>query len=541
MVKSRVILWIFFAVSCFLISCSSTMDIKREVTIPKDVYDVKAEEPVVKEPLMPDFVPSSEDVSPLKTRSVDVDARNTPLRDVLYVIAEATGLNLVMEKGVVPETPVTMTLRDVSAEDALNTIFSSVDYFYTITNNMLVVKALDTKIFELGRPAVINTYNVNIGGDIIGGALANATPTGTGGTSGSSNSSNSGNLTGSITQSSKNDAVAFGFWDAIERSLAVILGIPAAQTVAAPAVAAPVVPGQPEPQAPSRQTFTINRMTGTIIVTASKQNLDRVERYLNAIKQIINKQVLIEAKIIEVQLSNGLQYGIDWTQAVKNLKGVGPLSFGPQGFASSAVGSSSPSFNFNVTSSNFTALLKALQLQGEVRTLSNPRVNIMNGQTALLSVGTSTAFISNVTTTNNGSTTAPLLTTSGTTSSVLSGISIGLVPFINENGEVLLTITPIVSNLVTLTPATLGSQGGGTNTISLPTVDLREMSTTVKVRDGQMVIIGGLISKSESLQDNKVPGLGDLPVAGSLLFTSRNKAESKTELVVVLQPTIISK
>jgi MSHA type pilus biogenesis protein MshL len=530
-----------FSVSGLLIACSSTMDIKREVVIPKDVYNVKSEEPFVKEPPVPEFVPSIEDVSPLKTRVVDVVARNTALRDVLYVVAEATGLNLVMEKGVAPETPVTMTLRNVSAEDALNTIFSSVDYFYTITNNMLVVKAVDTKIFELGRPSVINTYAVDVGGDIIGSALASL-PSGSGssGSSGSSSSSgSSATLKGSITQSSRNDAAAFGFWEAVERSLSVILGAPVAQTGAAPAAAAPAAEGQPGATAPARQNFTINRMTGTIIVTASKQNLERVEQYLSAIKRVINRQVLIEAKIIEVQLTDGLQYGIDWTQAVKNLKGVGPLSVGPQGF-SSVVSSSSPAFNFNIASSNFSALLKALQQQGEIRTLSNPRVSIMNGQTSLLSVGRSQTFISNVATTTTVSTTTPLTTFTIGTSSVLSGVIIGIVPFVNDNGEISLTITPIISNLVQLTNTSVGQSGNQTQ-ISLPTVDLRELSTTVKVGDGQMVVIGGLISKSESLQDNKVPGLGDVPVAGSLLFTSRNKSESRDELVVVLQPTIISK
>jgi MSHA type pilus biogenesis protein MshL len=536
MAQSRIVFCSLSSVFCLLLSCSS-LDIKREVVIPKDVYDVKAEESIVKEPAMPDFVPASEDVSPLKTRVVDVVARNTALRDVLYVIAESTGLNLVMEKGVVPETPVTMTLRNVSAEDALNTIFSSVDYFYTITNNMLVVKAQDTKIYELGRPAVIHTYSVDVGGDIIGSALAGATTTGS---SSSSSSSGAGSLKGSITQSSKNDTTAFGFWDAIEKSLTVILGGQPAPAAAAPAA---TTQGQPQPQpqatAPPQQNFTVNRMTGTIIVTASKQNLERVEQYLNAIKKVINRQVLIEAKIIEVQLSDGLKYGIDWTQAVKNLKGVGPLSLGPQSF-SSAVSSALPAFNLNITGSNFNALIKALQQQGEVRTLSNPRVNIMNGQTSLLSVGRSQTFISNVATSTPTNVASPVTTFTVGTSSVLSGIILGIVPFINDNGEISLTITPIISNLVQLTNTSVGQTGNQTQ-ISLPTVDLRELSTTVKVRDGQMVIIGGLISKNESMQDSKVPGLGDAPVAGKLLFTSRDKTESRSELVVILQPVIISK
>ncbi len=103
---------------------------------------------------------------------------------------------------------------------------------------------------------------------------------------------------------------------------------------------------------------------------------------------------------------------------------------------------------------------------------------------------------------------------------MLSGIIIGIVPFINENGEISLTITPIISNLVQLQNTNVGPSGNQTQ-ITLPTIDLRELSTTVKVRDGQMVIIGGLISKSENLQDNKVPGIGDAPVLGTAVYQSQ--------------------
>ncbi|MBF0505613.1 MAG: pilus (MSHA type) biogenesis protein MshL [Nitrospirae bacterium] len=514
--------------------------------IPKEVYEVKGEEPVVKEQAIPDFVPATEDVSPLKTRMIDVVARNTPLSDVLRVIADATGLNLAMEKGVVTETPVSMTLRNVSAEDALSSIFSSVDYFYTIKNNMLVVKAVETKTYEIGNPSVIQTYSVDVGGDILGSALAASSSSGGSGSSGASGSTGasgssggSSSLKGSITQNAKNDPTAFGFWAAIEKSLASILG----QAAAASNVAAPVpVQGQPQPQgtAEPMQSFTVNRMTGTIIVTASKRNLERIEQYINAIKRVINRQVLVEAKIIEVQLTDGMQFGIDWSQALNQWKGVfkAPTTIGTSGFAS-VVPAGSAVFSASIAG-NFTALMNILQQQGEVRTLSNPRVNIMNGQTALLSVGRSVTFISNVnTTTTVAAGSAPITTFTVGTSSVLSGMIIGIVPFINEDGEISMTITPIVSNLVQLQNTSVGPSGNQTQ-ITLPTIDLRELSTTVKVRDGQMVIIGGLISKTENVQDNKVPGIADAPIIGTL-FTSHNKSESRSELVVVLQPVIVSK
>lgn len=510
---------ILFSVFCalFIISCSST-DIKREIQIPEEVREIRTDRPAPSEPKIPEYVPVTEDISPIKTRIVDIVARNTPLRDVLHVIAEATGLNLVMEKGVAGETPVTLTLKNVSAEDALNTIFTSVDYFYAVKDNMLIVKTVDTRIFELGHPAIVQTYNVDVGGDILGGATGSLTAGGTttGGTA---------TIKGNITQSSKSDATAFNFWDAIEKSIASILGVTPTAT-----------PGQ---SVQIQQSFTINRLTGTIFVTAAKKNLERVEQYINTIKRVISRQVLVEAKIIEVQLSEGLKYGIDWSFVNRTL-GDGQINIATSGF-SSVVPLTSPNINMGITrGASFSTLLQALKQQGEVRTLSNPRVNIMNGQTALLSVGRNVSFISRVettTTTTAGAT--PTTTFTVQTSNILSGIIIGIVPYINDNGEISLTITPIISDLIQLQDKTIGS--GGTQTqISLPTVDLRELSTTVKVRDGQMIIIGGLISKRENLQDNKVPGLGDIPLLGEV-FKSRDKAESRSELVVVLQPVLISR
>ena len=123
---------------------------------------------------IPEFTPITEDISPLKVRIVDIVARNTPLRDVLHVVAEATSLNLIMDKWVNPETPITLTLKNISADEALNIIFSSVDYFYAVKDNILFVKAVDSRIFELGHPAIIQNYTVDVGGDILGGGRSQA-------------------------------------------------------------------------------------------------------------------------------------------------------------------------------------------------------------------------------------------------------------------------------------------------------------------------------------------------------------------------------
>lgn len=440
-------------------------------------------------------------ISALKSKMISISARNSPLRDVIYTVAETTSLNVIMEKGVNPETPVTISLKDMSAGEVLETVLSSVDYFYTIDGNMISIKLLDTKIFEFGQPSVIQEYSVEVGGDMLGGAKA--------GSSG---------VSGAIVQKVQSDKDSFKFWDSTEKTLAAILG-----------------KGASEGAAPS---FSVNRMTGTIVVTATKKDLARVEQYLKVVKKILKRQVLVEARILEVQLSDSLKYGIDWSFLGGDWNGVGSVQFGTTGFTNTL--NNLPNFNFTLTGGDLTALLKALQQQGNVNVLSNPRVNIMNGQTAYLSVGRKVDYISKVETTSTGSATSvPTVTFTVETSSVLSGLVFGIVPYINarEDGEISMTISPIISDLVRLDTKSIGTGGTNAVEISLPTIDLRELSTTVQVRDGQMVVIGGLIQNKDSVRDNKVPVLSSIPLLGPL-FTNRDKVVEKTELIIILKPVV---
>ncbi|RJQ56987.1 MAG: pilus (MSHA type) biogenesis protein MshL [Nitrospiraceae bacterium] len=509
-----------FAVCCLLAfnSCSSAQP-KKEIKEAPDFIAQQMETsstrqtaaaPKAPEPVIPEFAPAKEADSPLQTRTVSVSARNTPLRDVLFIIAETANLNLVMERGVDAELPVTMTLKNMSVGDALSLVLDSSDYFYSVKENILTVKAVETEIFEIGHPNVIQEYRIKTGGDILSG------------TSSVSSGAAGNAVSGDVTIQSASDPVSFNFWDSLEKSLDTLLKTQGA-----------------EQSRKVQPVFTVNRMAGAVMVTASKKDLQKVTGYITNLKKVLNRQVLVEARIVEVQLSEGLKYGIDWN-TVNKWFGVGKTSFGTEVFAD-IVDSGGPHFQFTVTENdNFSLLLRALQEQGDVRTLSNPRVNIMNGQTALLSVGRNTSFISRVetVTTSGGDATLASTTFTVETNSVLSGVIFGIAPFINGNGEITLTITPIVSNLVSLEEKSIGS---GTNAVDirLPTVDLREMTTVVKVLDGQIVIIGGLIDEKERLNEDKVPFLGKIPILGPL-FRSVDNTNEKTELVIMLIPRIVS-
>lgn len=275
--------WFGLILVCFLFvalaACSAVkrtrIDTDRDILVPKESQQVEAKPPL---PLTtPDFAPMAEDITPLKTRIVNITARNTPLRDVLHAVAEASSLNLVIGKGVDPEIKVNLALKNVTAEYALSTIFSSVDYFYTVKENMLVIKAVDTRLFELGHPPLEQRYAIDVGGDILSGTTSGSGGISTG--AGASGSGSSSGVKGSVTQNFKADEAAFKFWDAIERSLSNLLGIRdasgspgAAQTTTIP------------------QSFTTNRLTSTISVTATRNNMDKVEKYINNVRKVISRQ-----------------------------------------------------------------------------------------------------------------------------------------------------------------------------------------------------------------------------------------------------------
>jgi len=465
-----------------------------------------------------EFKPVADDIVPLGTRVVTVELRNTPLRDALYSIADAAGLNLVIERGVNPEVPVTMSIKNVKAEEAIRSILNGAGYFFTLQGNILTIKAIDTRIFEFGQPPLIQQYSIDVGGDILGTAMQNAGggSQGGGGSSGGRGTGVDDDLKGKVQQKIEADTKAFNFWDAVQSGLETILHITGDQQTA-------------ESDGAVRPSFHINRMTGTVMVTATKHDLEQVERYLTALKNSLNRQVIIEARIFEVTLSKGMKYGFDWSWVASGSTRIETNNFG------SVINPDTAHVQVHITTDDFTGVLRAIESQGTVKMLSNPRVNIMNGQSALLSVGRSQTFLSAIETNiSNNIGGNPVITYTTDTSSVLSGVMIGIVPYINENGELAMSITPIISELIRLEERPIGKEG---TAIALPTVDLRQLSTTVKVKDNEMIIIGGLVQTKRKTDDNYLPIIGRIPLIG-YLFKRFDHSDEQTDIIILLKPQL---
>jgi general secretion pathway protein D/MSHA biogenesis protein MshL len=182
---------------------------------------------------------------------------------------------------------------------------------------------------------------------------------------------------------------------------------------------------------------------------------------------------------------------------------------------------------------NFTTFIKALQEQGQTSVLSNPKISVMNGQPALISVGRDVTYIKEVKTETSG--TSGSLSSTVTTENILSGIGMALSAVVTGNNEIIMNLVPITSELAE--PIEYVEVGQG-NKIGLPVVNKREMNTTVRIKDGSMLVVGGLISEVETKDGNFLPGTRNLPYL-RYLFGYEEKKKRKRELIILLRPRII--
>lgn len=286
----------------------------------------------------------------------------------------------------------------------------------------------------------------------------------------------------------------------------------------------------------------VNETAGVIVVTSSDETLAKVTQYLDVLQTSINREVLIDAKILEVNLYAGYQAGIDW-----NILGLSQNSLGKaQDGSFAATGNSevndslqpfSNVFTLNITDGNaFNVLMKLLSTQGNVQVLSSPRISTLNNQKAVIKVGSDEFFVTNISNTTVSSTSTQN-TQNVDIAPFFSGVALDVTPEISNEGEVTLHIHPIVSTVrqhdITYTV------GGTTQEIPSALTQVRESDTIVRAKNGQVVVIGGLMEDITSEVIASTPFLGDAPIIGPL-FRRTNQQSVKTELVILLQPTIMN-
>lgn len=305
-----------------------------------------------------------------------------------------------------------------------------------------------------------------------------------------------------------------------------------------------------------RRSVVINASSGVIVVRALPAELRQVEAYLQAIQVSIERQVMIEAKILEVELASDAQSGVNWSAFGRLLGGsvsAGLVQPGVTLAASGALNNNGTSMTAGSTmaasdtgrgfyglafqSSNFAALLSFLDTQGKVSVLSSPRVATLNNQKAVLKVGSDELYVTGVSSTTTSSGTSSTTTPTVVLQPFFSGISLDVTPQIDGDGQVMLHVHPAVSTVSEKQKKiNLGSLGN--YQLPLATSAVNETDSIVRVKDGQIVAIGGLMRQERALETTAVPGAGELPVVGGL-FRQKSDVMRKRELVILMKPTVI--
>lgn len=282
-------------------------------------------------------------------------------------------------------------------------------------------------------------------------------------------------------------------------------------------------------------SVVLSPQAGLVSVTAQPSKLRAVGQFLENLQARLQRQVILEARIVEVTLGDQYQQGIRWNE----LNMSGRFDFGFNGSVPNDIAAATADGVFGLTfnSDRFTGFLELLQTQGSVQVLSNPRVTASNNQKAVIKIGEDEYYVTDVTSQTNTTVTQDALTSSNVDlTPFFSGISLDVTPQISDDGEVTLHVHPSV--VETSEQEKVITIGDETLRLPLARSNIRESDTIVRARSGEIVVLGGLMQNSTSENVEKVPLLGDLPLVGNL-FKNKSNDSSKKELVILIKPTVI--
>lgn len=294
------------------------------------------------------------------------------------------------------------------------------------------------------------------------------------------------------------------------------------------------------------RSVVVSSQAGLVTVRAFPDELRQIREYLNKSEQHLQRQVILEAKIVEVRLADGYQQGIQWDYMLNRAVSQGNTVFNFNRTAgnfgdsiSQALGGlTSVSFAYQSGDdrSEFSGLLNLLKTQGDVDVLSSPRVTASNNQKAIIKVGTDEYYVTNVSASTVASASTSVTTPDVELTPFFSGIALDVTPQIDGDGNVLLHVHPSVTEV---SDQQKDIQVGN-DSLELPLAqsEIRESDTVIRARSGDVVVIGGLMKSDSSNRESKVPLLGDVPLLGQL-FTNKVKAVNKTELVILIKPTVV--
>jgi general secretion pathway protein D len=411
-------------------------------------------------------------------------------------------------------------LKNLTIDEVLDLVLKENNLFYKLENNILHISYLVTKTFDIDyiitNRKSTGTTNVTLSsksGIQQQGAAGAADTSET-----SSNESESG------IEIETTDEVAF--WENLDLEFQSVLNRPEDNYSAD----API----------------INKTAGLVTVSATPKQMERLSIYLKELQRKAKAQVLIDVKLLGVTLDNRHETGVDWSQlyALQNFqittnnlltRNVSALTDGAITTLDGTIGKVDGHAVNIIGSGSLNEVIKFLKTQGNVKAISNPKIMTLNNQPALISVG-SEYFYKIKQTTQQQSSGGGVASTleNDVVNSVFAGILLDITPEIDDKGMITLKVNPSLSE----TRQDIASDQDGTTRDVPPDLNRRQLSSVVSVKDGERVILGGLIQSKDSINENKVPLLGDVPVLG-WLFKYQEKINTIEELVIVIEPHII--
>ncbi len=491
-------------------------------------------EPVRITPMLPKPKPAA------RPETYSVVVNSVKVQELLFALARDAKLNVDIHSGITGN--VTLNAIDQTLPQLLARIAKQVDMRYELDGPNLAVMP-DTPYLRIYKIDYVNMQRDT--DSKVGTSTQVATP-GAAGAGGGGGGAGGNQSTTSIASKATNH-----FWDTLVKNVQDILretdkifpasgqaGAAPAAAAAPPGAAAAAGAAPAQPAATFREAAAVisNPESGVLTVRASSRQHEKIQEFLDQVLINAKRQVLIEATIAEVQLSNQYQQGIDWsagrlgsTGFTFNQSASGTTTASPTG-SIFVLGAAAPNYG------NLLASVHLLESFGTVRVLSSPRLTVLNNQTAILKVVDNQVYFTIQSTTTAGSAgVAPVTTFTTTPNIVAVGLIMNVTPQISDADSVLLNVRPSISRIVGNVPDPNPSL---LVTSNIPVIQTREMESLIKVNSGQIAVMGGLIQDRVNDLEDSVPGASRLAGYGGF-FGNKNQTNTKTELVVFMRPIII--
>ncbi len=492
--------------------------------------------PAVSEALLPPLrVDMSGGGAPVEQR-FDITVNHAQAREFFMSLVEGTPYNMVVHPDVSGE--ISLTLKNVTIDDVMKTVRDVYGYEYKRTSGGYQVMPIrmQSRVFEVNYLDVKRTSKsetrVNSG---------QVTDSGNNDNNNNTNNGNTGSTSGGTTTPQPSTQMTTesesSFWDGLKAQLQTLIGKGDGRSV------------------------VVSPQAGIVVVRALPSELRDVASFLSASQANLQRQVVLEAKIIEVSLGDGFQSGINWAAlgqvgngktAIFGQTGGGTIFSNGTSEIAGSTGTLNPG-NYNpidggqtsafggvftaaLNLNDFNAFIELLKSQGDVQVLSSPRVSTVNNQPAVIKVGSDEFFVTNVSTNTTAIGTTGTTNRNVTLTPFFSGIALDVTPQISDRGDVILHIHPTVSEVKDQTKSFKIDNQDQSLPLAFSTV--RESDSIVRAGNGQVIVLGGLMQDQNKLDRAGVPILGDLPGVGAM-FRHTKSATTKSELVILLRPVVI--